>query len=83
MMRIGHRLLQKTEGIGEQWFGFTLKTVGQRLHRNLGGDLAVMMPAHAISDDHEQRISRVTITDAVLVIGAPTLTTFLINGESH
>ena len=49
---IGHALLQEAERVDEGRPGFTLEIVSQRLDRDLGGDLTVVMAAHAVGDDH-------------------------------
>ncbi len=83
VVRIGHALLQEAEGVGQGWPGFPLEVVSQRLHRDLGGDLAVVVAAHAVGNDHQQGFARVTIGDPILVVGTPSLAALLINREFH
>ncbi len=83
VMGIGHPLLQEAEGIDKGWSGLALKVVGQRLDGDLGGDLAIVMAAHAVRDDHQQGFARVAVAGSVLVVGAPSLAAFLVDRESH
>jgi hypothetical protein len=53
-----------------------------RLDRDLRRNFAVVVTAHAVGDDHQQRIARVAVWFGPRYWRA-TLTAFLINGESH
>ena len=63
----GHRIVQAR-------LGHFLELVGQRLHRDLGGDFAVHVAAHAIRHHHQQRIAAVGIGHPILVVFAAALT---------
>ena len=82
-MRIRHALLQKAERVGKQRAGFALEGIGQCLDRDLGRNFTVMVAAHAVGDDHQQRIARVATGCPVLVVGPAALAAILINGKSH
>jgi ribosomal protein L13 len=60
-----------------------LKVFGQILHSDLRGDLAVQVAAHAVGKHHQQRVARVAVGDAVLVVSPLTDAAFLVNGEFH
>ena len=47
-----HRRGQKTVRILEHGLRVLLEHVGDHLHRDLRGDLAVEMPAHAVGHHH-------------------------------
>ena len=83
VMGVGHALLQEAEGIDQGRPGLALKVVGQRLDGDLGGDLAIVMAAHAVGDHHQQGFARIAVGGPVLVVGAPSLAAFLVDGESH
>ena len=83
MVGIGHALLQEAERVDQRRSRFTLEAVGQCLYRDLGSDLAIVMPAHAVGDHHQQGFARITVAGAVLVVGTPSLAALLVNRESH
>ena len=83
MVRIGHAALQEQKRVCQHRLGFVLEGIAQTLDGDLCRDLAVVVPAHAIGNDHQQGIARVTIGDAVLVVVALALAAFLINREFH
>ena len=83
MMGVGQALLQEAEGVIEGWPRLALEAVGQRLHGDLGGDLAVVMTAHSVRNHHQERFARVAVGGPVLVVGAPSLAAVLIDRESH
>jgi hypothetical protein len=82
-VRIEHALVQKMERVGKVRAGLPLEVVGQRLHGDLRGDLAVVMAAHAVGDDHEQGVARIAVADAILVVATPPLAAVLVDGELH
>ncbi len=83
MMGVGQALLQEAEGVLEGRPRLTLEAVGQRLHGDLGGDLAVVMAAHPVRNHHQERFARVAVGGPVLVVGAPSLAAVLVDRESH
>ena len=83
VMGVGHAPLQKAEGVVQGRSGFALEAVGQRLDGNLRGDLAVVVAAHAVGNDHQQGFAGVTVTGSIFVVGAPSLAAFLVDRESH
>ena len=57
--------------------------LGKLLHGDLGGHLALLVPAHAVADHHEQRVLAVGVADAVLVAAAVADEAVLEDGEAH
>jgi hypothetical protein len=51
--------------------------------RDLRRHLAVQVAAHAVGDQHQQRVARVAVGDAVLVVAPLAGAAFLVDGEAH
>jgi hypothetical protein len=60
-----------------------LEGLGDVLDGDLRRHLAVQVAAHAVGDDHQQRVARIAVGDAVLVGRALAGTAFLVDGEFH
>ena len=63
-----------------KFYATFLETLGLQ---HVGGGTAMQMPAHAVGDQHQQRLARVAVGDAVLVAGALADAAFLVDGETH
>ena len=55
----------------------------QRLHGDLRGDFTVIVTAHTVGNDRQQRITRITVRQPIFVVFAFANTAFLIDGELH
>jgi hypothetical protein len=67
---VEHALLQKHEGVERiRGLNSLRESFGQRLHGDLGGDLAVVVTAHAVGDDHQQGFARIAVGQPVFVVG--------------
>ena len=56
-MSVENRLLQKQERVVEHRTGLALEALDQRLYGDLRGNLAVVVAAHTVGDDHQQGIA--------------------------
>ncbi len=83
MVGVGHHLRQEQHRIADQRLRLALEGLGDVLHRDLRSHFAMQMPAHAVGDDHQQGVARVTVGDAVLVGRALADAAFLVNSEFH
>lgn len=79
VMGAGQRTREEQHHIRQAGLRFALERLGHELHR----DLAVQVPAHAIGEDHQQRLARVAVGNPVLVGAAASDAAFLKNGEFH
>ena len=57
VVRIGHGALQKQERIGEARVSLALERVGQCLRSDLRGNLAVVVPTHAVCNHHKEGVA--------------------------
>jgi len=67
------RVLQELERILEDGLRLLLEALDEQPHRDLRGDLAAGVPAHAVGDDQHQRVASIGVRDAVLIDLARTL----------
>src|SRR5256885_150983 len=77
------RLVQEAQRVGERGLGVALEQRRERLQRELRGDLALGVAAHAVGKREEARIPRVAIAHAVFVLFAAALAAHLVDRESH
>jgi hypothetical protein len=75
--------LQKPERISKRRLRLALKGVDQGLHGDLGGDFAIVMTAHAIGQRHQERVTGITVGNAIFIVLSTALATLLIDGKSH
>ena len=75
--------MQEHEGISSLGFGVTLKGFDEYLYGDLRCDIALVVPAHSVCNDQHQGITRITMGQADLVVGALAWSAFLINCEFH
>jgi hypothetical protein len=78
-----HRVLQELERILEDRLRLLLEALDEKPHRDLRGDLATRVPAHAVGDDEQQRVAAVRVRDPVLIDLARTLPGLLEDREAH
>jgi len=77
------RLVQETQRIGQRRLAVALEHRRERLQRELRGDLAFRMAAHAVGEREQARVARVAIAHAVFVLFAAALAADLVDGEAH
>lgn len=70
MVCVEHRPVEEGERLVDFRVGLALKGLGHRLHGDLRGNFAVVVPPHAVGDDHHQRVARVTVGQTILVVFA-------------
>ena len=83
MVGARQRARQEQPGVGQAGLGLALEGLGDELGGEMGRDLAVQVAPHAVGDQHEQRVARIAVGDAVLVGLAPADPAFLEDGESQ
>ena len=83
LMCADHRILKELERILECRFRFLLEALDEQPDRDLRGDFATCMAAHAVSHHQQQRVAAVRIREAVLVDLALTLSAFLKDRKAH
>jgi hypothetical protein len=77
------RTRQEKLRIGQQRTCLGLEAFRDARDRDLGGHLAMQVAAHAVGDQHQQRVARVAVGDAVLVVAPLAGATFLVDREAH
>ena len=74
---------RKRSGSASVGLAVALEHRGQRLQRELRGDLAFGVAAHAVGEREQARVARVAIAHAVFVLLAAALAADLVDGEAH
>ncbi len=77
------RLVQEAQRIRQRRLAVALEHRGERLQRELRGDLAFRVAAHAVGEGEQARVARVAIAHAVFVLLAAALAADLVDGEAH
>jgi len=83
VVRRGERGGEEFGDVRDDRLCFLLIQRGDGLQRQLGGDFAFGVAAHAVRQDEQAGFPRVAITHAVFVFFAPALAADLENGEFH
>src|SRR4030095_3352016 len=80
----GHeRLRQELRHVLDDGPGFLLVQGGEGRRRELGGDFAFRVAAHAVGQQEQARLPRVAIAHAVFVLFAAALAADLVDAETH
>ena len=77
------RLVEKAQRVGERRLAVALEHRRERLQRELRGDLAFRVAAHAVGECEQPRVARVAVAHAVFVLLAAALAADLVDGETH
>jgi hypothetical protein len=78
-----HGVVQEAQRVLQVGLGLALEARRQRLQRQLRGDLAFGVPAHAVGQREQARIACVAIAHAVFILLAPALAADLVDDEPH
>ena len=82
-MGLQQRLFQKQGRLFQHGLGLLLKKRGNHLQCYLCGHFAVRMPAHAVRQHEQCRLSRVAVAHAVFVEGTASAAAELEDGKFH
>ena len=76
-------VVQEAQRVGQRRLGVALEQRGQRLQRELRGDLAFGVAAHAVGQREQAGVPRVAVAHAVFVLLAAALAADLVDREPH